>query len=153
MDENENETPEPESRDFRRMRERAEAAEARADSLHQSLLSRTIKDAGFDPSLGIVQRLAKDFTGDLDADAFKAFAVAEGLTPVSTEAPAAPQPTETEQQLERLQTAGDQLRNASTSPQPAPDISAQIAKAEAEGDYDTAGLLKAQVLQQRMTAA
>lgn len=123
------------SRDFAKMRKRAETAEADRDALRTQLLDNAITTAGFDPNLGIVKRLAKEFDGDLTADAFKAFAVAEGLAPAAStlgDEKDATTRTETEQQLDKLQGQGDRLRQLSTVPEPASD-NAEKAKLLQEG--------------------
>src|SRR5690349_8098651 len=103
-----------ESRDFKTLRKERDEIATERDDLKQRLMNRTISDAGFDPNLGIVKRLAKEYEGDLDAEAFKQFAVAEGLQPATTERTENQEQTETEQQLERLQNPGDRLREVST---------------------------------------
>lgn len=131
------------SRDFKAVKAERDAAVARADGLHQSLLERTIKEAGFDPALGIVKRIAADFDGELDAEAFKTFATAEGLTPAPVTTGKTPEATEADAaaELERLESAGDRLRQISTEPTPLPELDAQIAKARADGDFTAERLL------------
>lgn len=125
------------SRDFAAMRKRAEKAEGERDTFRGQLIDNAITSAGFDPKLGIVQRLAKEFTGELTAEAFKEFAAAEGLTPTveTTETTTATptERTEAEQQLDQLQGAGDRIRDASILPKP-DSVGAEKAKALEAGD-------------------
>lgn len=138
MDENVD-TEQTESRDFARVRTRAEEAEARAKALEAKLLARTIRDAGFDPAAPIVQMIADKFDGDIeDATAFAAHATALGF--VTTTQPAA-QTNEVEQQIDLLQSRSDQLRDLAQQKEPA-SVREQIAAAEAAGDFALARSLK-----------
>lgn len=139
------ERPLKDSRDFKAVKAERDAAVERADGLHTQLLERTIKDAGFDPALGIVKRIAADFDGELDAEAFKTFAVAEGLTPAPVETGKTPEEeADAAAELERLESAGDRLRNISTVPTPLPELETQISAAEAAGNFELARSLKNQ---------
>lgn len=135
--------PLKDSRDFRTVKAERDAAVTRADGLQSQLLERTIRDAGFDPALGIVKRIAADFDGELDAEAFKTFAVAEGLTPTPV-TPVEEETPDPSKELDRLQQPGDRLREISTDPTPKPELEAQIAEAEGKGDFATSRALKNQ---------
>jgi hypothetical protein len=137
------ERPLKDSRDFKAMKADLAAAVTRGDDLATKLLERTITDAGFDPALGIVKRLAAEYDGELDAEAFKTFAVAEGLTPTPT-APVEQEKPDLSKELDRLQQPGDRLREISTDPNPSPPVSEQIAAAENSGDFAKSRLLKNQ---------
>lgn len=142
------------SRDFKNLRAERDTLASERDDLRTKLLERTIKDAGFDPTLGVVKRLAKEFDGDIGAaDAFAEFATAEGLTPTAAtttmtdttpEGETARTKTDVEQQLDTLHGRADQLRTASTTTQPA-DLHTQIAELEAAGKWTEAGRLKRQL--------
>lgn len=134
-----------ESRDFKSLRTERDNLAAERDELKQKVMDRTIRDAGFDPNLGIVKRLAKEFDGELDPEAFKTFAMTEGLTPTVDTNADTPGRTETEQQLDTLQSRGDQLRLASVQSTPEKDIRAQIAEAQAAGDWARSAALKTQL--------
>ena len=124
----------PESRDFRNLRESKEAIEAENVALKATLLKRTIKDAGFNPETPIVGMIAEKFVGDIgDVKAFAEHATALGYqaTPVNEQ-------TTTQQQVDLLQQRGDTLRDAATPAEPAGDIKSQIAEAEAAGEWDKA---------------
>ena len=140
MEDETDQVEQQESRDFKRLREQKEAAEQRANELAKTLLEKTIKEAGFDPTLGVVQRLAKDYDGEFDAAAFAKFAVAEGLTPTPSESSPVVTDAETQvqQQIAAAQAPGDALRAASTAPAPPADVTTRIHEAQAAGDWDKA---------------
>lgn len=144
--------PLKDSRDFKSLRAEADTVIAERDALKTQLLNRTIRDAGFDPEVGVVKRLAKEYEGDLDAEQFKTFAVAEGLTPKEAET-TTQEPTETEQQLAHLQGPGDRLREMSTQQTPATDLDSQIVEAESSGNFALARSLKNQKAKALMRAS
>lgn len=142
MAENEEEQPAgEESRDFKRVRERAEAAEAEIVSLKTKLLARTIKEAGFDPAAGIVQMIADKFDGDIeDVDAFAEHAKALGYSgSVESE-----KKDDTAEQVGILQNRSDALRDLAKPAEPAASIDEQIAEAERAGDWTASRSLKNQ---------
>lgn len=143
-------TEQKDSRNFAAMRTRAEQAEAKAQSLEKIVKDQAVQIAGFDPKDPMVGLVAEKWTpgdGELTADSFKAHAESFNLKPVTSAAgEAATTETQAEQQLETLQSAGDQLRTASTQQTPEPDVKAKIAAAEAAGDWNTAGSLKTQLM-------
>lgn len=147
--------PLKDARNFAELRTERDDLKSKLETANEKLMQRTIKDAGFDPELGIVKRLAREYEGDgADVEAFKAFAVAEGLQPTATSAETAPgQRSDTEQQLDTLQGKGDRLREASTQQTPATDLHQEIADLEHAGKWAEAGRLKRQLQRDAATKA
>jgi hypothetical protein len=141
-------TEQKDSRNFAAMRTRAEQAEERNKALEQTVKEQAVQIAGFDPKDPMVGLVAEKWApedGKFDADAFKAHAESFKLKPAtSTESTATT--TQAESQLDALQTAGDALRNGSTQTSTTPSVKEQIAKAQADGDWETASRLKTQSL-------
>lgn len=143
-----------ESEGMRNLRAELKAANEERTRLLAVVQERTIKDAGFDPTKGVVQRLVKDYSGEWDADAFKEFAVAEGLTPVEAPLPqanteATPVAGMTEGEQNRLATTArlDQIAGANV-PDTTPSLAQQLAAAEAEGNWAEHSRLNEQWMQQ-----
>lgn len=129
------------SRDFKSLKAEVATLREERDGLKTQVLDRAIADAGYDPQLGIVKRLAGEYSGEMTADAFRAFAEAEGLAAVAK----AEDTKDNTADLSRLQDREDALRNASTSPQPDPDLRERIRQAEETGDVRTSMALKRQM--------
>ena len=142
MNETTTEEQQPESRDFRQLREKSEAQATEISDLKATLLKRTIKDAGFDPETPIVGMIAEKYVGDIgDVKAFAEHATALGYSATPTS-----EKTEVQQQVDLLQQRGDSLRDAANPAEPAGDLKSQIAEAEQAGDHQRARLLKNQAV-------
>lgn len=140
--------PAQDSRDFAKMRKRAETAEAEAASLRKQTAKAIAQAAGFDTTKPIadmaIERFCADRTpDDFTVDAFKDFAGEVGLAPVATETESA-QP-DNAAQLDTLQGAADRIRADTTQPRPQ-KLAEEIAAAEAAGEWDKAMSLKDQFL-------
>lgn len=95
------------------------------------------REAGFDPNAGVGKLLASQYDGEPEVDAIRAFATEYGLDTGSTPAPAVA--------VDDAQARVDAVVAASTSQVP-DNLEAQIAQAEAEGDFAAALTLKSQWL-------
>lgn len=147
--------PKNDSRDFKTVKTERDSALTEVRELKARLLDTTIREAGFDPTLGVVKRVAADFQGDLDADAFRKFAEAEGLTAIAK--PAAPpeeKPADVVAELEAQQSVGDRLRAGSHQLESVEkSLDERIAEATAAGDRQLSRLLKNEKAKALMGAA
>lgn len=127
------------------LRKQLEAAQAEIKELKTFKRTTAFKEAGFDPDSGYGKALARTFEGEPTPEAIREYAKNEyGWEPEQTQA--APERTEAETQREQAQGRADQVTASSTSVEPPDDLQGQIAKAEADGDWQTAGALKSQLL-------
>jgi len=113
---------------------------ARANTAEAQLKQKAFSELGLDPNTGIGKAIAKLYDGPADVDAMRAYAETEfGYTAPTTGAAAV---------VHQAQDRVDAVLQAG-APAPATTmdaINAQIAKAEAEGDWATAMTLKMQKL-------
>lgn len=145
-------TEQQDSKNFAKVRAAKEAAEARVAVLESTVKSLAVKAAGFDAGDPVVALVLEKWTPAGDeaptpegfAEFAKGFKLEPAATAAATAAPAV------DQQLDQLQGAGDQLRQASTQPNVTPTIAERIAEAQNKGDWNTAGRLKTEALLESM---
>ena len=148
---------------FKQLRKRAEAAEERAAKLTTMTAKAVAQAAGFDTSTGVTELVIEKFcTDDRDIaeftpEKFTEFATSKGLTPKApateggeTTGDQATTGGDAAAQLDVLTQHADTIRNQTTPAKPA-DLAAQIAAAEAKGDWAASMSLKDQLHQAQAT--
>lgn len=122
----------PKRPDFAKLEESRDQYRERAETVEQKAKRLLAKQAGFDPSKKVTQRLLADYDGDLeDPDAFASFAQEEGLEPqmgTNTSNPA-------ENFAHSQQQTAEQLTSASTAGSPQQSASDKIAEAAKNGNW------------------
>lgn len=144
------------SPNFAKLRQRADAAEARATALATKVKAQAVQIAGFKADDPVVQLVIEKWSPENDdaitGDAFATFAAGYNLKPAP--AAAAPEGADAAAQqaagqaaaIDQQQNVGDTLRNTSTPGTPTPSIEQQVADAQAKGDWTLAGRLKDKAL-------
>lgn len=116
-------------------REKAENKKLKAQ-----LMDKAYEDAGLDTASGLGKAIAKLYDGEPDTESILAYAKEE-FGYEQTKQPENPaQPV-----IQQQQTALDTINTVGTPVDPQTEVEA-LAKAEAEGDFETAGAIKAQQL-------
>ncbi|MEN8233780.1 MAG: hypothetical protein ABFR89_02515 [Actinomycetota bacterium] len=134
-------TEAPEGGAPKELREAYKRSQAENKALKGQLMAGAFADAGLDPEKGIGKAIAKEYDGDMTADALRAYATDEyGVEfPEGSEHPQAPAITAGTERLERVHS-----QSAPTVPLTQDQA---LGKAEADKDYDTAGAIKAKQLE------
>lgn len=137
------ETPEPttptaEAEGPKELREAYQREKERRIAAETQLLAGAFGDLGLDPSKGLGKAIAKEYEGEPTAEALAEYAEKEygWERPETPENPQAPQIRQGEQRLQQVQ-------GSSRSAEPQSETEA-LKKAEREGDFLTAGQIKAQ---------
>lgn len=121
----------------------------RSNQENKELRARVMKDefakAGLDPTKGLGKAIAKEYDGELDAEAIKAYASEEyGWEAGSQENPLQPQIDAGNERLEQVQN--------SSQPIEANTLQEKARKAAAEGDMVAAANAKAALLRAKMNS-
>jgi len=124
-------------RNWKALRERADAAESKVKDLESKMRKGVFREAGFDPESGVGKMLATLYEGDLEVEALKAFAKAEyGVEPGEPSvavSPAADQIVAVQGRIDRLSAQSQPL-----APPGGDDaIAARVVELEAKGDTES----------------
>lgn len=128
----------------KQLREALKRQQAENAKLRTQLLDRAYSEAGLDPSTGLGKAIAKEFDGEPTAEALLTFAKEEYdyEPPTSDPAPQATQRREAQQQIEKVE--------AATVPSQTLTPKEAERQAQADGNLELAGRIKAQRLAERM---
>ena len=120
------------------MRKQIEAQAAEIKELKAGRRAEAFDKAGFDTDKGLGKAIEKEYTGELTADAVKAYAVSEYSwePPSTSENPQVGQIADEQGKLDQIGQAAGSIAE--------PTQGEVLAKAEAEGDYVTTMAIKGQ---------
>lgn len=131
------ETPKALREALKRAQDEAKAAREEANSYRVRALEAAFKEAGLDPSKGVGKAVAKEYSGDADAEAIKSYAAEEyGWEPPVAENPIAADVRDAQNRVGAV--TSDAVSTPTTL------IDQQITEAERAGDFATAIALKVQ---------
>ena len=126
------------------LREALKRANEEAAKFRSIVMKDVYAKAGLDPEKGLGKAIAKEYKGEPDVDSLLAYATEE----YGYEAPNAPE-NPAQPQIQQGTQAAEAVQQITQSVVPDAPAEAQR-KAEAEGDWDTAGRIKADKLRQLM---